>query len=69
MPADRIVAVCLLSQSELERYGSGLKKVFPVEGTPCFDELLRLLDEADRRHWRGAERTEALTRLHSQDND
>jgi len=68
MPADRIVAVCLLTQGELDRYGTALKKVFPAEATPRFDELLRLLDEADRRHWRAPERTEALNRLRSQAN-
>jgi hypothetical protein len=68
MPASRIVAVCLLTQGELDRYGSALKRVFPVQDTPCFGELLRLIDEADRRHWREQDREEALMRLRSQED-
>jgi hypothetical protein len=67
MPRDRIVAVCLLTQSELDRYGGALKQVFAVEDTPCFAELLRLIDEADRQHWREQDRQEALGKLRSQD--
>jgi hypothetical protein len=68
MPCDRIVAVCLLTQSELDRYGDALKQVFAVEDTPCFSELLRLIDEADRQHWRAQDRQEALGKLRSQDD-
>ncbi|HEY7808650.1 MAG TPA: hypothetical protein VIC34_15760 [Croceibacterium sp.] len=66
MPGDRIVAVSLLTQSELDRYGGALKKVFAIEDTPRFAELLRLLDEADRQHWPEQDRREALRRLRSQ---
>jgi hypothetical protein len=62
---DRIVAVGLLTQKELDRYGSGLKKVFPVQEASCFAELLRLIDEADRNHWRRQDRLEALRQLRS----
>jgi hypothetical protein len=61
----RIVAVSLLTQSELDRYGSGLKKVFPIQETPCFTELLRLIDEADREHWLEQDRLAALAKLRS----
>ena len=67
MARDKIVAVGLLTQSELDRYGSGLKKVFPVSETPCFGELLKLIDEADRQHWREQDRLEALARLRAKE--
>jgi hypothetical protein len=69
MPNDRIVAVGLLTQRELGRYGSGLKKVFPVQETPCFMELLQLIDQADREHWCEEDRLDALRRLRSSRED
>ncbi len=63
MPSEKIIAVSLLTQSELDRYGSGLKKVFRVEDTSCFGELLDAIDQADREHWRAEDRGEALRRL------
>jgi hypothetical protein len=61
--SDPVVALVLLSQSEMERYGSALKQVFPVSETPCFGELLRLIDEADREHWGADDRKAALGNL------
>ena len=52
MPSDRIVAVALLTQSNLETYGACLKKVFPIHETPCFSDLLAAIDEADRKYRR-----------------
>jgi hypothetical protein len=48
--ADRggVVAVGLLTAADLERLGVGFKRVWPVEETPCFNELLLAIDEADR---------------------
>lgn len=63
MSSERIVAIALLTQSNLDTYGAALKKVFPVQETPCFTELLRLIDEADREHWRAEDRQEALREL------
>lgn len=63
MAGDRIVAVSLLTQKELDRYGTALKNVFPVLETPCFTELLRLIDTADREQWREDDRLDALSRL------
>ncbi len=67
VPSENIIAVSLLTQSELDRYGSGLKKVFRVEDTPCFSELLRLIDDADREHWQEEKRLAALAKLRSAD--
>ena len=63
MSNERIVAVALLTQSNLEMYGAALKKVFPIHETPCFTELLAAIDEADRKHWRAEDRQEALRQL------
>ena len=48
MSAERIVAVGLLSQSDLDRLGSQFTRLWPVDETPCFNSLLQAIDEADR---------------------
>lgn len=45
---NRIVAVGLLTQTDLDVLGSTFTRIWPVEETPCFSELLRAIDEADR---------------------
>ncbi|MCF8709236.1 hypothetical protein [Rhizorhapis sp. SPR117] len=45
---DRIVAIGLLTERDLELLGTGFDRAFPVDETPCFGELLRAIDEADR---------------------
>ena len=45
---DRIVAVGLLTEHDLAKLGSDFDRVYPVDETPCFGELLRAIDEADR---------------------
>ena len=62
---NRIVALGMLTQSNLESFGKDLKKVYPIDETPCFAEILRVIDEADREHWREDDRKEALRRLHT----
>ena len=69
VPKDRIVAVALLTQSNLDAYGSALKRVFPVHEVPCFTELLAAIDEADRQHWRTEDRQEAIRRLREAEGD
>jgi hypothetical protein len=49
---DRVVAVGLLTQQDLEVLGSSFSRAFPVSDVPCFGELLRAIDEADRAEWR-----------------
>lgn len=63
MPDNRIVAVALLNRANLQMFGEDLRKVYPIEDAPCFSELLRAIDEADREHWREEDRLEALRRL------
>ena len=48
MPDERIVAVALLTKSDIERLGEGFARYYPVDATPCFGDLLRAIDEADR---------------------
>jgi hypothetical protein len=52
MVVNRIVAVGLLTQRDLSALGSGFARAFPIDDTPCFGELLRAIDEADRELWR-----------------
>jgi hypothetical protein len=43
-----VVAVALLSQRDIERYGSNLSRCYRIDdNTPSFDALLHLIDEAD----------------------
>jgi hypothetical protein len=46
---ERIVAVGLLTQREVELLGHGFLRLWPVDDTPCFTELIRAIDEADRK--------------------
>ncbi|HEV2080520.1 MAG TPA: hypothetical protein VGR19_11580 [Allosphingosinicella sp.] len=52
MANERIVAIGLLTQRDLEMLGSGFQRVWPVDETPCFSQLLQAIDEADREMWR-----------------
>ena len=47
-PRDRIVAVGLLTESELALLGPTFTRVWPVEEAPMFNQLLRAIDDADR---------------------
>jgi hypothetical protein len=48
LPEKRIVAVGLLTQREVELLGHGFSRLWPVDETPCFAELIKAIDEADR---------------------
>ncbi len=48
MSTERIIAVGLLSKSDLDRLGSRFDRLWPVDETPCFNGLLQAIDEADR---------------------
>ena len=47
MPEDRIIAVALLTEEELERLGSTFTRVWPINEVAGFEELLAAIDEAD----------------------
>lgn len=57
MAHERVVAVALLTQAELDRLGQNFQRLWPVDEVPCFQGLLNAIDEADReiRHSRDAE--------------
>ena len=47
--SDRIVAIGLLTKRDLRLLGPTFDRAWPVEEAPSFGELLRAIDEADRR--------------------
>ena len=47
--SERIVAIGLLTRRDLTLLGPTFDRAWPVEEAPEFDELLRAVDEADRR--------------------
>lgn len=50
MPESRqIVAIGLLTQHELELLGQGFDRAFPIDEELVFEDLLRAIDDADRR--------------------
>jgi len=46
---DRIVAVGLLTRRDLDVLGPTFDRIWPVEEAPHFNELLRAIDNADRK--------------------
>ena len=46
MSKDRIVAVGLLTEQDLNLLGESFTRVWPMDDTPCFSELLEAIDEA-----------------------
>jgi hypothetical protein len=46
---ERIVAVGLLTQREVELLGHGFSRLWPVDRTPCFTDLIKAIDEADEQ--------------------
>jgi hypothetical protein len=52
VPKDPIIAVGLLTWGDLDQLGPTFSRAWPVDDTPCFGDLLRAIDEADREVWR-----------------
>lgn len=52
MGSKRIVAVALLTKDDVRLLGPTFDRLWPVDETPCFNGLLRAIDEADRALWR-----------------
>ena len=48
MEPRRIVAVGLLTQRDVDVLGHGFSRLWPVDETPCFTELLQAIDDADQ---------------------
>ena len=47
MQRDKIVAIGLLTQRDLDILGDGFRRVFPLDAAGDFDALLAAIDEAD----------------------
>ena len=45
--AERIVAIGLLTERDLDVLGTGFRRAFRVEDTPCFEDLLAAIDAAE----------------------
>jgi len=48
LPTERIVAVGLLTQRDVDQLGPTFRRLWPVEDAPCFPDLVRAIDDADR---------------------
>jgi len=46
--SERIIAIGLLTENDLGRLGPSFRRIYRVEEAPCFADLLRAIDEADR---------------------
>jgi hypothetical protein len=55
---ERIVAVGLLTQRDVQALGPTFDRIWPVEEAPSFSELLRAIDEADAELQRTGPRLE-----------
>ena len=56
--SDRIVAVGLLTRRDLDLLGPTFDRIWPVEEAPHFNQLLRAIDDADRKLQRDRKRSE-----------
>ena len=50
MPDERIVAIGLLTEGDVQRLGETFTRLWPVDHTTDFSELLQAIDEAEERH-------------------
>lgn len=48
MERGNIIAIGLLTRSDLERLGPTFERAYTLDEAPCFDELLAAIDEADQ---------------------
>lgn len=52
MADEQIVAVALITRTQLDELGSSLQQFWLIDETPCFQGLLAAIDEAERNLWR-----------------
>jgi len=50
VPDERIVAIGLLTEGDVQRLGETFTRLWPVDHTTDFSELLQAIDEAEERH-------------------
>ena len=48
MVGQRIVAVGLLTQRDVDLLGPAFERLWPVDDASCFSQLLEAIDDADR---------------------
>lgn len=60
MSGERIVAVGLLRQRDVDRLGEQFTTLWPVQDTPCFGSLLDAIDQADREIRQGVDASSRL---------
>lgn len=66
MPSERIVAVGLLRQGDIDRLGPQFTTLWPVQDTPCFGSLLDAIDQADRDYRRDEDASGRLSEIDPQ---
>ena len=49
LPADRIVAVGLLTRKDVKLLGPTFDRLWPVEDAGCFEDLLEAIDKAEQQ--------------------
>ena len=60
MADDRIIAVGLLSVRDVQVLGPTFDRLWPIEETPCFSQLLQAIDDADRKLRHDQDHLEAI---------
>ena len=55
----QIVAIGLLTAHELQLLGVGFSRAWPIDDTPCFEGLLKAIDDAERELWRDRDKKSA----------
>jgi hypothetical protein len=55
MAYDRLIAVGLLTKRDIDALGPTFARMWRVEDTPCFSQLLQAIDDADREIWRNSD--------------
>lgn len=58
MAKERIVAVGLLTATDLGQLGNNFQRAYPLEDASCFSDLLKAIDDADREIGREQEAEE-----------
>lgn len=60
---ERIVAIGLLTQHDLNLLGTGFRRAYPVQEDTDFDDLLRAIDDADKK---ASARSASGERMHTE---
>ena len=47
-----------LTQADMDRFGAGFSRLYPIDGTPCWGELLQAIDVAEQEMRLSGERVD-----------